>query len=216
MLHFLDSTVAHFRLNTELGYNYLVGKFYLLNRPLKMKNVKFILSVITLVSLCSFAVPGWLVVENKKGKFSLSFPGKPTETEKIAHADIGELKMEITTFDVGKMNDANKIYMLMYSDYPAQIINSSMRKGKIDTFFKNAIEGAINNVKGKMLSVEKISYKGYPGRHLKVSFSNDMGIMDIRMFLVKNRNYFLEVGYQKDKENNPSIDKFFKSFKLLN
>ena len=164
--------------------------------------------------LCSFAAGKWVLFENAAGKFKIEFPVKPQENVKSVNTPSGPMLMHIFMFDGDQAEEGNKLYLAMYSDYPEKVINSGKPKNIIDTFFNNAINGAVNNIHGTLVSVEKTSIKGYPGRSIKASFSNGKGNMDMRMYLVKNRIYTLEVGYQKGQLNTTSEQHFFNSFAL--
>ncbi len=159
---------------------------------------------------------GWTVVNSKEGKFKIQFPSKPKESAKLVKSPTGDVTMNVFMLDAGAGSDKeNKLYMTIYSDYPNQVINSGMRKGKVDTFLTNAILGSIENMKGKIISQDAITYKKYPGKHTVISFSGGRGIMDMKMFLIKNRIYVLEVGYENGFRNVPSMSKFFSSFEIL-
>lgn len=179
-----------------------------------MKNFVKVFGICLIVVLCSFAAE-WVTVQNKPGKFKVLFPRAPQESEQKLETAIGPLKMKIFMYEVDKFKDDNAMYGLMYSDYPDSLVNSDFKDEILDNFFEKAIEGAANNIKGTILSKKTISIKGYPGRQARVSFAEGQGIMNLRMYLVKNRSYFLEVGYEKDKEGNAAIDKFFNSFELM-
>jgi hypothetical protein len=178
-----------------------------------MKYTIKLLSVCLIALLCSFAAD-WMTVQNKPGKFKVLFPRAPEESEQTVNTAMGPLKLKLFMYDVGKYKDENAIYGLMYSDYPDSLVNSDFKDEILDNFFNKGIEGAARNIKGTILSQKVISLKGYPGRQARVSFADGQGIMNLKMYLVKSRSYFLEVGYEKDKEGNASIDKFFNSFEL--
>jgi hypothetical protein len=179
-----------------------------------MKNIVGALGVCLIVVFCSFATE-WVSVENRPGKFKALFPRTPEETEQNVETAIGPLKMKIFMYEVGKYKDDNAAYGLTYIDYPDSLVSSDFKDEILDNFFEKGLEGFARNIKGTLISKKVISMKGYPGRQARVSFANGQGIMNLKMYLVKNRSYFLEVGYEKEKEGNPAIDKFFNSFELL-
>jgi hypothetical protein len=180
-----------------------------------MKATLRLLPVCLALFLCGFTVVKWAAFENRTGNFKMEFPAKPQQSEKNVNTPSGPLKMYVFMFDGDMADEGNKLYLAMYSDYPEAIISSGKRKGLVDTFFKNAIDGAVANIHGSLVSTESISYKNFPGRKVKASFSEGKGFMDLQMYLVKNRMYFLEVGYQKGQQNTVSEQRFFNSFALL-
>lgn len=175
----------------------------------------FLSGLAMLILLCSFAPPAWIQFQNKTGRFKATFPGKPEVSAQDVNTEIGPLKMNMFMFTGTDEKDENKIYGIAYADYPAKLINSGMPASTLDTFFANAIEGSARNMNGEVIEEEKIALKTFPGRQVKIRFSDGEAIMKLRIFLVKNRAYFLEVGYETKNDGNPTINKFFSSFALL-
>ncbi len=165
--------------------------------------------------MSSFAAVKWLPVQNKEGRYKAAFPGVVAEKTRIINSPAGEIKMYVNLLDIGAVDNENRIYMVAYADYPDNIINSGMRAGKVDTFLRNAILGSIESIKGKITKEEKIAFKKYPGKHTIVSFQGGKGIMDMKVFLVKNRIYIAEVGYETNYGNKTSLAKFFNAFEIL-
>ena len=179
-----------------------------------MKPLSRLLAAGVVLFCCSFAAAGWYNVDSKEGKFKAAFPGKPEQSQKPANTPAGPIKVNLFTYNADVSEHGNRLYLLMYSDYPEAVISSTKRKGIVDTFFKNAIDGAINNIHGKIISMESSPMNKYPGRLVKASFAEGKAMMDIHFYLVKNRFYMLEVGYQKNELNAVSEKHFFNSFQL--
>jgi len=180
-----------------------------------MKKIQALVAILGFVFLCSFAPAEWVKIQNAEGRFSILFPMKPEETERELETEIGKLKMKIFMYEVGKYKDDNAVYGIIYSDYPDSLINSEFKDEIIDEFFENAIKGTVTNIKGTIVSQNKITYNNtYPGRSAKISFMDGQGIMNMQVFLVRNRAYILEVGCETKNDNNVSSEKFFKSFAL--
>lgn len=175
---------------------------------------KLLIAPILLFVLCSFAMADWIVVERKDIGYKLQFPRKPESGVQDVDTKAGKLKMYMLMCDQSKYRDANMIYGFIYSDYPEEVIHSDFKDELIDTFFNGAIRGSVNNVKGTLVSVKDVPYKDYPGREIKIAF--EPGIMYMRMYLVRNRAYMLQVGCETKNDNNGAIQKFFNSFELLN
>lgn len=180
-----------------------------------MKHAKLLFTGVILVC-SSFAVATWVTLTNKEGRFAVQFPGKPDESKKPSSTPAGPITINLFTYNADLSKDGNRLYLLMYSDYPEKVINSNKKKNVVDTFFKNAIDGAINNIHGKILSIEKSPVGKYPGRFVKASFGEGKAFTNVHFYLVGNRFYMLEVGYQKGQLNPISEKRFFGSFKLLN
>ncbi len=180
-----------------------------------MKKLTAFAALLLVVLLSSFTPDDWVKVDNKPGRFSIMFPRNPEATEQELETEIGMLKMHIFMYEVGKFKDENAVYGLIYSDYPDTLVNSDFKDEYIDEFFENAIKGMLESVKGKVVSASKSSYMGkYPGKTVKISFMDGEGIMNLQVFLVKNRAYILQVGCEARADNNASATRFFKSFTI--
>jgi hypothetical protein len=179
--------------------------------------MKHILSTLLLVLavVAPTLAQDWIKVSNTAGRFSLLFPRQPAETEQTIESEAGPLVMKMTMYEVGKYKDDNAVYGIIYTDYPDSLISSEYKDEIVEEFFKGAVEGTTTNIKGTVMDVQKISYGAYPGRRVKISFMDDAAIMHMQVFLVKSRVYILQVGCETAKDGNASIDKFFKSFALL-
>jgi len=94
------------------------------------------------------------------------------------------------------------------------LINSG-NDNELDAFFKNSIDGIVNNFHGKLVSESKTAIQGFPGRQVKLDIQQGKSVMNIRLYLVKNRLYMLEIVTAADKDDNSSIEKFMNSFELI-
>lgn len=179
---------------------------------MKKYSVAIVLSFVFIFA-CSFAAD-WIVIRKADAGFKIAFPRKPQEEVQDVPTAVGKLKMHILMCDQSKYKDENLLYTLIYADYPENTVSSDFKDALVDTFFSNAITGAAGNMKGNILTVKNISYKSYPGRQVKISFADDQAYMYMDLYLVKSRMYFLQAGCEKTKDNNESIERFFKSFEL--
>lgn len=178
-----------------------------------MKRMKLLLPVLLIITLCSFAAADWVVIQKKDAGFKISFPKNPEESNQDMPTDIGKITMHTLMYNITDGTDENMTYGLIYMDYPADVINSDLKQDQLDLLFKSSIDGGAKNIEGKVVSIKNVTYKGYPGRLAKISFSE--GILNMKMYLVKNRMYIMESGSVAGKDNNKSTDKFFGSFELL-
>lgn len=174
-----------------------------------------ILAALLLPVLVGFA-PDWVKFTSEKGAFSVQLPGQPEESEQAVKTDIGELSLRIFSYETDKNDvDNNIVYMIMSTDYPESSGISSDAKERIPTMFRNAVDGGVKNVNGKLLSEKDITLKGFPGRQYKLAFQEGEGIISGRFYLVKNRMYMVQAIVMKAKENDPSVLKFLNSFSVL-
>lgn len=170
--------------------------------------------VISLLSafLSSFRIADWKKYENAAGRFSVLFPSGPEESEQQLNTALGALTLKIFSSNAENDSDVNIVYAVMYTEYPENSISSSMDAEKMEKFFNGSVNGAVTNVKGKLLSEEKVSIKNFPGRHIKVDYMQGQAVIDMYLYLVNNRNYMLQVIHVPGKEDNSNLKKFTDSF----
>ncbi len=152
----------------------------------------------------------------KTAAFSAEFPKQPaTEATKVNSA-IGELKLDMYTYDASESsdNDANYVYMVMSTEYPDSLVNSD-DTDRLPDIFRGGIDGAVNNVKGKLLSEKIIEIDGFPGREIKIDFKDGLAVITVRLYLVKNKMYMVQVITATENDMNKASQKFLNSFKLI-
>jgi hypothetical protein len=80
--------------------------------------------------------------------------------------------------------------------------------------FRSAIDGAVESVKGKLLTEKNITLDKYQGREIKVDYDNGAAFIRMRLYIVKNKMYILQTITYAAKDNNASINEFLNSFQL--
>jgi hypothetical protein len=169
-----------------------------------------------ITGICAFtASDKWYVLEAKRFGFKVEFPVKPEEKTPSVNSEVGNLDMHLFIYDASKVkSESNLVYLANYTEYPDSAVNSGMKE-KLKDIFRNSIDGAVSNVKGKLLSEKNVSIGGFEGREARIDFQDGMAVIRIRMFLVHNKMYMLETITETSKDNNASITKFMDSFKLI-
>ena len=74
--------------------------------------------------------------------------------------------------------------------------------------------GAGKSVQGQLLSESVTNLGNYPGREVKISYRNGAAIINLRIYLVKNIMYMVQVICNKSKDGNASTKRFMNAFKL--
>jgi hypothetical protein len=145
--------------------------------------------------------------------FTIEFPKKPSGSNENLNTEIGKLRMEMYMYEASNDADDNLVYSLMTLEYPDSLINSSKIE-ILPTLFRNAIDGGVKNVQGKLLTEKTIEINGFPGREVKVDYQNGLAIMKMRFYLIHNKMVVLQTITETSKENNLDALKFHDSFKL--
>src|SRR4051794_4724582 len=150
----------------------------------------------------------WTDFKPKNGKFTVKMPEKPKTlpTQDITYpGGKSKLNMFILEVDGGK-----GAYMVAYNDFPAELITDDVADAALD----GAQEGAVKNVKGKLLSSKKITLqKKYPGRDFTFEVAN-IGQARARVYLVEGRLYQTAVFGSEDLVKSADTKTFLDSFKV--
>jgi|GEM_PF-716530 len=147
--------------------------------------------------------------------FQINFPAKPEESTQQVNTEIGTLSLNLLIYDASNTGtDENLVYGLTYSDYPPEAVNSETSEN-LNNFFRGSIDGAVQNVQGKLLSERKIQIDQYPGREIKIDYQDGKAIIRMRFYLVESRMYILQTITETAKDNNLFISRFLESFQLI-
>jgi len=147
---------------------------------------------------------------SEEGYFSISFPGKPTESSQEISTELGPLTIVLYTYDY-----RNGVYLASYLDYPGEIIEQS----DPNDLLNGAQSGAVGNVNGQLISSKDIDIETYPGREIvfNIPKSERMppgGIAKARFYLVDNRLYQI-LSIQGGSKLSAATNQFLESFELL-
>lgn len=172
--------------------------------------------IIIIPTILSFNLSNtWYLLESKACGYKIEFPQKPTESPQVVDSELGKLKMNIFMYDASSNGkDENMMYMINYTEYPISRVNSD-NKQQLATIYRNSIDAAVKNVNGKLLSEKSIVLKGFVGKEIKVDLKEDHAVINMRVYLVKNKMYMIQVFTDVKKDSNQSIIHFMNSFNLL-
>ncbi|MCB0782290.1 MAG: hypothetical protein KDC03_22610, partial [Flavobacteriales bacterium] len=93
------------------------------------------------------------------GYFSIDFPGYPERTTQTARVD--GMDLPVVLF---KQWHGGVLYSCAYTDYPFD----ASTPDKVDMVLDGAVENALLSSNGRLLTQEKVSRQGRPGRRLRV------------------------------------------------
>ena len=134
-------------------------------------------------------------------------PGKPDIKEQMLPTPAGPIKLHLFIVERKRENTA---FLLGYNDYPPDAIALDP-----EDQFDAVQQGAVANVKGRVLNSRKISLGPIPGREAELEMPG-AGIMIVRYYLSGNR--FYQVGMfrvRSVRPDSPDVKKLFDSFKIL-
>ena len=144
---------------------------------------------------------------SKAGGFTLLMPTEPkTQTQNLETA-VGTITV---TMYIAEKNGA--AYFASFNDYPAELVQKSDPQAILD----GARDGAVNNVKGKLLNEKKIAIGSHPGRDITFEAVNGQYLARSRMYLVNQRLYQIMVLAPREQGLPAKIDQYLDSFQLIN
>jgi hypothetical protein len=138
------------------------------------------------------------------GNFSILMPGKPKTEKQTVETAVGSVDMIMYTAGSRKAGCA-----VAFTDYPQQLVDSTDPQKLLE----GAKNGAIKNVKGKLVSETKVSFNGLPARDMVIEVPSE-GIITARLIIASPRFYQLMLITPKDKDHKEDISKFFNSLKI--
>jgi hypothetical protein len=180
---------------------------------MKFNSLRFSLLCLFICCTTHAAFADWKLF--KTNEFHALYPHTPDYDSEIVKSDVGDLKLKMYMYDASKDSlDDNYVYGVISTEYPDSLINSAF-KDKLANLFRNSIDGAVTNVKGKLLSEKEITLDGYPGREIRINYPEGSALIKMRLYLVRNKMFILQTISDMKKEENPSVVKFLDSFGLV-
>ena len=177
-------------------------------------NLTLILFVLILSS-GFISTSDWFLMKNSEQGYQIEFPKEPTASVQTVNTKAGPVDMHINMLDLSKKDvDSNLIYLSSFAQYPDSLVHSD-RKEQLKDFFKETIEGLVGSIDGEILSKKDVKIDSYSGKEVKIDFQDGMAIIRIRVYLVENKVYMLQVITKKENDSNESISKFLNSFSLI-
>lgn len=141
--------------------------------------------------------------QSSRGRFTVSFPGEPEEGVQTLTSHDGDIDLYMYSAGSKKIG-----FVVAYADYP----DSVFKKRSIKEILDGAVDGAVNNVGGKLLDEIELEYEGYPGREIEVSVGSKKASVRARIYLVDKRLYQLMVVGKRDQVTESRVYDFFDSF----
>lgn len=158
------------------------------------------------------SVQTWTPIDGSKFGFEAISPEKMVQSNQTVQSEVGELTMNMFTY-TPKSKDDNLVYMIINSQYPEGSVNSDNIEQRSD-FFTGAINGAVKNVNGKLLTEKSLKLGDYPGKEVTIDYNNGVYIITLRVYLVKNQVYMMQVISETSKSGNSDSVRFLESLKL--
>ena len=161
-------------------------------------------------TLLTLGQPSWQEFKSPAGRYSIMIPGKPKEQQQSIESATGPLELRIASLE-----DRSGAYMVMYSDYPSDLIQPEVADKVLDS----AARGGASSMNGEIVQVNPFSLGSFPGREAEFKVpaqgSQPAMKMKVRYFLVNNRMYQVMVMVTQNQAFPEAAQKFFDSFTLI-
>ena len=179
------------------------------------KTGPFLILLVFAISSGFILTSDWFLVKNEAQGYQIEFPEEPSSNVQTVNTEAGPVDMHIHMLDLSnKENDSNLIYLSSFAQYPDTLVHSD-RKEQLPGFFKETIEGLSGSIDGKIMDEKKVEIGKYQGREVKINFQDGMAIIRIRIYLVQNKVFMLQVVTKTENDSNDAIAHFMNSFALL-
>jgi hypothetical protein len=159
----------------------------------------------------------WVKTKDLELAYRIDFPEKVERSSQSVPTAQGSVEMISYTLNSSHLD--NLIYMSSFTEYPSTFFVDGL-----DTLEKQyevldrSVNGAVNNVKGQLISDDKITFNGYPGRIIKIGLESggESYIIRMKTLLVGFKLYLMQTISLKENDDNLDTKRFFDSFELIN
>lgn len=146
----------------------------------------------------------WKEFASKAGRFKVLMPGAPRLDEVETESDFGPGVLHMNSVQKGEAD-----YGANYSDFPAGIKTVPLK-----TILDSSRDGAIENLKGKLIGEKDIALGAVTGRDIKIDVGDGKRVFRARVFLVDQRLYQVVVFGPREVTTSKESDRFLDSFTL--
>lgn len=173
---------------------------------MKLKNLFTAGTIIIILALGLVAQAQDYVYIDPDKTFSIRFPAEPETGKEVVPTELGDLDMFTIMYEASY----DKVYMLAYTDYPADLVNAS----DAAVLLNGAKEGSLGSFGISTPSYEKsITFEGHPGTYFEAN-GNDMYVA-YKLILVENRLYQIVILQMSNPISDSEVEGFIDTFKLL-
>ena len=137
------------------------------------------------------------------GRFTVSFPGTPTESSQQVNLQGGESM----TLNLVVLTNNGVTYMALYNDYPSQYVS-----GDAQTFLEGRRDGAVQGAKGTLATDEAIDLNRVPGR--AYTFTDASGNSYTAHDFLNGQRFYQLIAVVPSGGSSAQVDDFMNSFHI--
>jgi len=155
----------------------------------------------------------WYLFDYQEQDYMVLFPTTPKPVHQMVDTEMGTLEMKIFMCEMLGAGQEEVVYAVSTTNYPMGVIHSS-KTNVLEQFFRGAVDGAVSNIGGKLLSETKIELDGFEGRAIEINAQDGKMLVNMRMYLIGNCMYILQTLNELGKDKSLYINRFFDSFRV--
>ncbi|NUO02208.1 MAG: hypothetical protein HUU01_16500 [Saprospiraceae bacterium] len=160
------------------------------------------------------SLASWVPVNSYDGRFQVLSPGLMPEKTDSIKTPLGTLAYRVHFYQPEDKTADNLLYMISWCDYPEGSFHPDSID-LLDEFFHATMESAAFSVKGTVVYSDAWEMDGHRGRIWRIDYLDGNAIIKTRAFVAGDRYYALQTVSRKERHLNPSGEKFFDSFRLI-
>lgn len=180
-----------------------------------MKRLALLLTLTAIVAT-AFAQDSekWVKLKSSEGEFKVAIPGQWEHVHTEFGSKDAPTTLHINVYESDKANAATNVrYAVSWADLNTHV--DADNTDAVQDLFDAQIERvAAAHKGGTPVSDATTSYQDNPGSDVELSYDNEKGKIFLRMFLVHNRLYLLEVTGMADQIKRDDLDRFFESLEI--
>ena len=156
----------------------------------------------------------WPEAVHYDGKFRVAAPAPLVERVDTIEVAVGRLPYHVHYYQSPDLQADNLFYMVSYTDYPAGTVHPDSTE-LLPAFWETTVAASVASLGGELLYDSPAPFGTYPGHRWRVDYLEGKAVVKTWAFLRGNRYYALQTIALKEKSLNPSTERFFDSFDLL-
>ena len=178
---------------------------------------KFVILLFPVLFVFSGYTQNWVTYTDKANSFQIEFPGEPNVTHMKSGFGIDSTQIiQYFPSDYNKESTANSLTVMFLSN---EIVKPDFNEAQQYEILKKYASITIQMV-GKVLETDNILMAGYPGIFIKGEITQAVNKepyppVFVKACLVDKKLYLLRITCSAENKENPLIEKFFNSFKLI-
>ena len=145
----------------------------------------------------------WKEFKSPEGGFFITMPGEPERSKQTVKTAAGDMDMYIYMLE-----SRSGAYGVIYSEFPSLYLQ---QPNAAERLLDGGHDGAVAQMKGKLLDEKSITIGRHPGRELHIECAQ--GTIVMRIFLINTRLYQVMAVLPKGQAISDDTMKFLESFR---